>query len=68
MTAIRTFTTFELMGMKRDALMAANNNMNVFSFSLIEIDEELSRRANLRTLADDEHKDWDATHTEQSFL
>lgn len=60
---IQNYTTKDLQKMRRDLIKCAENEMNVFAFTIADIDEELDFRAQNRIPS------WDVEpHTENAFL
>lgn len=63
---IQNYTTKDLQKMRQDLIKCAENEMNVFAFSVADIDEELEYRAQNRIPVCDEQPDY--FHTEQNFI
>ena len=68
MIPINRYPTIELLEIRKDLIKCAENNINVFGFSVADIDTELEFRASKRTLADDEQPDNPILDMGQSFI
>jgi len=63
LTTIKSYTTTQLQKMRQDLIKCAQNEMNAFSFTVNDIDDELEYRAQNRIPS------WDVEpHTENAFL
>ena len=64
---LNNYTTAELQKMRQDLIKCAENDLNVFGFTIADIETEIEFRASQRFPISDEQPEWNS-HTEQSFI
>ena len=67
MTSLKSFSNKELQMMRLHLLKAAESDLNVFGFTIADIETEIEFRASQRFPISDEQPEWNS-HTEQSFI